>query len=78
MAMAQHLWSLMTLVTLGLCAGDPPDGPCSLVVNGEKLMSYKATHSPDVTWHFVDIVNEGSGDCQLRMLLVGGGGNISL
>ena len=42
--MEQQLWSLMTLVTLGLCAGDPgsPEASCNLVVNGEKLMSYKA------------------------------------
>ena len=72
--MAQ-LRSLMTLVTMSLCAGDPgsPDGPCSLVVSGEHLMSYKATQPGCCV--DVDIVNEGSGDCQLRMLLVGGGGN---
>ena len=71
----EQLWGLMALVTLCLCAGDPepPEASCSLVVSGEHLMSYMATQPGCCV--DVDIVNEGGGDCQLRMLLVGGGGN---
>ena len=71
----EKLWSLMALVNLGLCASDPEpsEASCSLVVSGEHLMSYKATQPGCCV--DVDIVNEGSGDCQLRILLVGGGGN---
>ena len=82
------LWSLIMLVTLvtlsttanqrsrdqsGPIRGQVSEVSCSLLVSGEYLTSYLVTEPGLVT--NVDLVNDGpSKDCQLRMLLVGGGG----
>lgn len=49
------------------------DVSCSLWIGGEHLTSYKWTEPGQVT--SLHLVNDGdTEECQLRMLLVGGGG----
>ena len=70
---------LLVTVTLHLCQAIPllshsaaSEASCSLIVSGEYFTSYKITEPGVVT--SVDLVNEDSSeDCQLRLLMVGGG-----
>ena len=71
---------LLVTVTLHLCQAIPllshsaaSEASCSLIVSGEYFTSYKITEPGVVT--SVDLINEDSSeDCQLRLLVVGGGG----
>ena len=47
-------------------------GSCSLIVGGEQVTSYMVTEPGLETT--IDLVNDGGEGCELRLLLVGGGG----